>query len=177
MTPSDARSLWTVLTAAVVVAFAASLIGCASAGPITPVEVSDVKSVAGTWKGTVYQSGFAPDYVTRKGQDRDQRGTPPHRGREGARCRNAVAQPRRRPRHEHRGDTIRQQHRDGKALAQPLANDHAAHRWPHPVGADSILSPPLGIVGGCRGTHWPHNPKVIGSGSQVVSSESVFGAA
>ena len=64
MTLSGARSLWTVLTGTVIVGFAASLIGCASAGPITPVEVSDVKSVAGTWKGTVYQSGFAPDYVT-----------------------------------------------------------------------------------------------------------------
>ena len=64
MTLSGARSLWTVLTGTVIVGFAASLIGCASAGPITPVEVSDVKSVAGTWKGTVYRSGFAPDYVT-----------------------------------------------------------------------------------------------------------------
>jgi hypothetical protein len=26
--------------------------------------VSDVKSVAGTWKGVVYQSGSEPDYVT-----------------------------------------------------------------------------------------------------------------
>jgi len=64
MTPSAARSLWTVLTVAVIVGFAASLLGCASAGPVTPVAVSDVKSVAGTWKGTVYQSGVAPDYIT-----------------------------------------------------------------------------------------------------------------
>lgn len=63
MAPSGARSLWTVLTAAVIVGFAASLIGCASAGPVTPVVVSDVKSVAGTWKGTVYRSGSEPDYV------------------------------------------------------------------------------------------------------------------
>jgi len=26
--------------------------------------VSDVKSVAGTWKGVVYESGSHPDYVT-----------------------------------------------------------------------------------------------------------------
>jgi len=64
MTSSAARSLWTVLTVTVIVGFAASLVGCASLGPVTPVAVSDVKSVAGTWKGTVYQSGVAPDYVT-----------------------------------------------------------------------------------------------------------------
>lgn len=63
MTPSGARSLWTLLTATVLVGFAASLIGCATAGPITPVAVSDVKSVAGTWNGIVYRSGFEPDYV------------------------------------------------------------------------------------------------------------------
>jgi hypothetical protein len=63
MTPSGARSLWTVLTATVIVGFAASLVGCASAGPVTPVAVSDLKSVAGTWKGTVYLSGSEPQYV------------------------------------------------------------------------------------------------------------------
>jgi hypothetical protein len=64
MTLSGARSLWTVFTATVVVGFAASLVGCASFGPVTPVAVSDVKSVAGTWKGVVYLSGSEPDYVT-----------------------------------------------------------------------------------------------------------------
>jgi hypothetical protein len=64
MTPSAARSLWTVLTATVIVGFAASLVGCASAGPVTPIVVSDVKSVVGTWKGMIYQSGFEPGYVT-----------------------------------------------------------------------------------------------------------------
>lgn len=64
MTLSAARSLWTVLTGTVVIGFAASLVGCASAGPLTSVAVSDVKSVAGTWKGVVYQSGSEPDYVT-----------------------------------------------------------------------------------------------------------------
>lgn len=64
MTLSAARSLWTVFTSTVVIGFAASLVGCASAGPLTSVAVSDVKSVAGTWKGVVYQSGSEPDYVT-----------------------------------------------------------------------------------------------------------------
>jgi hypothetical protein len=61
---SGARALWTVFTATVVVGFAASLVGCASFGPVTPVAVSDVKSVAGTWKGVVYLSGSEPDNVT-----------------------------------------------------------------------------------------------------------------
>jgi hypothetical protein len=63
MTPIGTRSLWTTLAATVVVGFAASLIGCASAGPLTPVVVSDIKSVAGTWKGVIYQSGYQPDYI------------------------------------------------------------------------------------------------------------------
>ena len=63
MTPRGARSLWTVFIATVVVGFAASLVGCASLG-LTPVAVSDIKSVAGTWKGVVYQSGSGPDHVT-----------------------------------------------------------------------------------------------------------------
>jgi hypothetical protein len=63
MTPNGTRSLWTAFAATVVVGFAASLIGCASAGPLTPVVVSDVKSVAGTWKGVIYQSGYQPDYI------------------------------------------------------------------------------------------------------------------
>ena len=63
MTPSGTRSLWTTLAATVVVGLAALLIGCASAGPLTPVVVSDVKSVAGTWGGVVYQSGSEPEYV------------------------------------------------------------------------------------------------------------------
>jgi hypothetical protein len=63
MKPSGLRSFWTGLTVTALIGFAVSLIGCASAGPVTPVAVSDIKSVAGTWKGTVYQSGVAPDYV------------------------------------------------------------------------------------------------------------------
>jgi hypothetical protein len=64
MTDSGSRSLWTVFTGAVVVGLAASLVGCVSFGPLTPVGVSDIKSVAGTWKGVVYQSGSEPDDVT-----------------------------------------------------------------------------------------------------------------
>jgi hypothetical protein len=63
MTPGSARSHWTVLTAIVVVGLAAGLVGCASLGPNTPVAVSDVKSVAGTWKGVVYRRGFEPENV------------------------------------------------------------------------------------------------------------------
>jgi len=63
MTPNSARSLWTIFTTIVVVGFAALLVGCASAG-LRPVAVSDVKSVAGTWKGVVYLSGSEPDEVT-----------------------------------------------------------------------------------------------------------------
>ena len=58
------RSFAAALTATVVVASAAaSLFGCASYGPATIVAVSDVKSVTGTWKGTVYRSGFEPESV------------------------------------------------------------------------------------------------------------------
>jgi hypothetical protein len=64
MTPCGARSLWTVFTATVVVGLAASLVGCATLAPLTPVAVSDVKSVAGTWGGTVYLSGSEPDDIT-----------------------------------------------------------------------------------------------------------------
>ena len=63
MTRSALRSFAAVLTAAVVVAFAASLLGCASYGPATRVAVTDVKSLTGTWKGTVYPSGFEPESV------------------------------------------------------------------------------------------------------------------
>ena len=63
MIRSAVRSFFAVLTAAVVVAFAASLPGCASYGPATRVAVQDVKSVTGTWRGTVYRSGFEPESV------------------------------------------------------------------------------------------------------------------
>ena len=63
MTPRGTRSLWTAFTATVV-GFTALLVGCAGLGPLTPVHVSEVKSVAGTWKGVVYESGSEPDYIT-----------------------------------------------------------------------------------------------------------------
>ena len=64
MTRSALRSFGALLTATVAVAFAASVLGCASYGPGTRVAVQDIQSVAGTWKGTVYRSSFAPDSVT-----------------------------------------------------------------------------------------------------------------
>ena len=64
MTRTGPRSFRTALSATVVAAFTASLLGCASLGPSTTVEVPDVKSVMGTWKGILYRTGFEPDYVT-----------------------------------------------------------------------------------------------------------------
>ena len=63
MTPRVTRSLWTAFTATVV-GFTALLVGCASLRPLTPVPVSEVKSVAGTWKGVVYESGSEPTNIT-----------------------------------------------------------------------------------------------------------------
>jgi hypothetical protein len=65
MTSRGARSPWAVFIAIMLVVglAAASLVGCVSLG-LTPVAVSDVKSVAGTWKGVVYESGTEPDHVT-----------------------------------------------------------------------------------------------------------------
>jgi hypothetical protein len=65
MIRSRARSLRTVVTTVIGVAFATSLVGCAGAGgPLSPVMVSDVKSVAGTWRGKAYRSGnFDPERV------------------------------------------------------------------------------------------------------------------
>ena len=64
MTRTGLGSLGTVLTA-FVVGCVATLAGCASLGPVTPVAVSDIKAVAGTWKGVVYRrSVFEPDNVT-----------------------------------------------------------------------------------------------------------------
>jgi len=64
MTRTGLRSLGTVLTA-FVVGFTATMVGCASFGPVIPVAVSDIKEVKGTWKGVVYTvSESEPDYVT-----------------------------------------------------------------------------------------------------------------
>ena len=59
MTHNGARSLRTILTSTVVGGLAALLVGCAS----VPVAVSDLQSVAGTWKGVVYSSGGEPERV------------------------------------------------------------------------------------------------------------------
>jgi hypothetical protein len=68
MTQRSPRSSWFVLSA-VVVGFAALLVGCAKVGPVTQITVPDVKSVTGTWKGIIYQSGVEPDNVTLTIQD------------------------------------------------------------------------------------------------------------
>jgi hypothetical protein len=61
MTLTGERSLWTVR--ALTVAVAASLAGCAALGPVTPVAVTDITSVAGKWEGVVYGPGAEEDYV------------------------------------------------------------------------------------------------------------------
>ena len=53
------RSLATLL-ATLLVGFAATLAGCATAGG--PVEVSDIKDVTGTWKGIVYPNSELDPY-------------------------------------------------------------------------------------------------------------------
>jgi hypothetical protein len=63
VTSNGTRSLWAIITVAVVIGFVASLPGRASVGPIAPVVVSDVKSVAGAWQGAAYEPGSEPDYV------------------------------------------------------------------------------------------------------------------
>lgn len=65
MTRRALGSFAAVLAATVVMASVASLPGCASSGsgPVTPVAVSDIKSLTGTWKGTVYRSNFEPESV------------------------------------------------------------------------------------------------------------------
>ena len=55
MIPNGSRVLWT--AAVVVVGIAVSLVGCASLGPASPVPVTDIGAVAGTWKGIVYGPG------------------------------------------------------------------------------------------------------------------------
>jgi hypothetical protein len=57
-------TLGTVLTA-FVVGLAATLVGCASIGRVTPFAVSDIKAVTGTWKGIVYPtSELEPESIT-----------------------------------------------------------------------------------------------------------------
>jgi len=63
MRAKGARSKWTVLATTAVVGLALSLVGCAHFGGLSPVAVSDVKSVAGTWKGVVYASNSEPQTI------------------------------------------------------------------------------------------------------------------
>ena len=63
MQSSGVRSLWTVLPALAVLGFAAAVAGCASAGPVRPVAVSEMKSVAGTWKGLAYSRDPAQETI------------------------------------------------------------------------------------------------------------------
>jgi hypothetical protein len=53
----------TVFRLTVVVAFAASLAACAGLGPIAPVAVTDIKTVAGTWRGLIYRNSVEADYI------------------------------------------------------------------------------------------------------------------
>ena len=63
-TQTTLRSLGTVLTA-FTIGLSATLVGCISAGPVRPVAVSDIKTVAGTWKGVVYpRSESEPNQIT-----------------------------------------------------------------------------------------------------------------
>jgi hypothetical protein len=64
MTAAGRRVVGRILATAVAVGFSVSLVGCASIGPVTPVAVSDVKSLSGTWEGTVYLPGSERDDVT-----------------------------------------------------------------------------------------------------------------
>ena len=54
MTQSGRRSVRSIVAVTVIVGLASSLVGCANLGPVTPVAVSDINSVSGTWEGIVY---------------------------------------------------------------------------------------------------------------------------
>jgi hypothetical protein len=64
MTSSSHRLVCRLLAVTVMVGFSVSLVGCAAIGPVTPVAVSDVKSLSGTWEGTKYLPGSERDDVT-----------------------------------------------------------------------------------------------------------------
>ena len=64
MTLSSRRVVFSVLVVTVIVGFSVSLVGCAHLGPVTPVAVSDIKSVIGTWEGIVYLPGSERDDIT-----------------------------------------------------------------------------------------------------------------
>ncbi len=64
MTRTGLRSLGTVLTA-FVVGFAATLVGCASVGPVTPVAVSDIKAVPARGKASCTRSPSSSRTISR----------------------------------------------------------------------------------------------------------------
>jgi len=64
MTPSSRRLVCSVLAVTVIVGLSVALGGCANLGPVTPVAVSDVKAVRGTWEGIVYLPGSERNDVT-----------------------------------------------------------------------------------------------------------------
>ena len=64
MTPRSRRLVCSVLAVTVIVGFSVSLVGCANLGPVTPVAVSNVTSVSGTWEGIVYLPGSERNDVT-----------------------------------------------------------------------------------------------------------------
>jgi hypothetical protein len=57
------RRLGTILANTAAVGFVLALVGCAHLGGLSPVVVSDVKSVTGTWKGVVYGSNSTPESI------------------------------------------------------------------------------------------------------------------
>jgi hypothetical protein len=63
MTSSAAISLRTIVTRVALVGVAVLLVGCASVAPVTQVPVSDLKSVAGTWKGVAHWRGAEADVI------------------------------------------------------------------------------------------------------------------
>ena len=64
MTPTSRRLVCRILAVTVIFGSSVTLVGCASIGPVRPVAVSDVKSLSGTWEGTVYLPGSERDDVT-----------------------------------------------------------------------------------------------------------------
>jgi hypothetical protein len=64
MTRGSCRLVSGVHAGAVIVGLSLSLVGCANIGPVTPVAVSDVKSLSGTWEGIVYLPGSERNEVT-----------------------------------------------------------------------------------------------------------------
>ena len=64
MTPTSRRLVCRILAVTVIFGSSVTLVGCGSIGPVAPVAVSDVKSVSGTWEGTVYLPGSERDDVT-----------------------------------------------------------------------------------------------------------------